>query len=271
VISQAHMGSSERATLGFRVATAKSRRAFTGKGDLTIAACVSWYDEPLESLERCIRSLTLAADVLVISDGRWRDFHDEGPTASPREQRDLVWRAAIEAFPDAALIYERGRRAAWASQIAKRAHLYSTAARIADWILVIDADEHLETCRRDELDATLAKTDRLVAQIGMRTVYGPSAPEGVWPMPRLFATVHGLDVEHSHNGIRTSDGRFLTGDPKYVSIEPSIDVTDLIRGYHSQGAERPHEREMRDRRYRRRRRETGAEGWPGDHRTSARA
>lgn len=265
------MSAAEHATLGARVSIAKS----TWQGKIgeraTIAACVAWYDEPLESLERCIRSLPLAADVLVISDGRWRDFHDEGPTSSPREQRDLVWRAATEAFPQRALIYERGRRAPWPSQVAKRAHMYAVGASVAEWVLVIDADEHLERCDRTQLVSYLGETKSLAATVGMRTVYGPAAPEGVWPTPRLFSTKHGLTVEHSHNGIRTSDGRFLTGDPKYVTIEPQSDVSDLLRFYHSQGAERPHEREMRDRRYRRRRRETGTEGWPGDHRTSHRA
>lgn len=230
----------------------------------TIAACVVWYDEPIVALERCIRSIrdTDAADFIVTSDGRWEGFDDGGPVCSPAETRHRVLELVLDLFPAPDGIAMETFQVPFESQVQKRARAYRTASLIADWLLVIDGDEYVETCDPRELRATLEHTDHLVGHVGLRTLHGPSAPQGISTPPRLFRSRHGITVENSHNGVRTLDGRWLAGDPVAVAIEPGVRVGQHLQMFHTQGAERPRERELRDRRYRRRRYELGIEGWP---------
>ncbi len=229
----------------------------------TIAACIVWYDEPLESIDRCLRSLPLVADELVIADGRWEGFDDEAPAASMGDQRDLVYRLATQLFEAPVMIgCEEPMPKPWTSQVDKRRNVYRIGSLISDWLLVLDMDEHVERCESRLLRDFLRNTELLSGDIGMRTIHGPSAPEGVHKTPRLFATKLGITVEGSHNGIRTLRGDWLTGDPKYVPIVERLDARPFITCYHTQGADRPKEREMADRRYRRWRREHEVEGWP---------
>lgn len=232
-----------------------------------ITACMVWYDEPLESLERCIRSIknSGAADFIVTSDGRWNAYDDGGPVASPAEQRHLVLELVMDLFPPPDGIAMETLGAPFESQVQKRARAYRTAAHLGDWVFVIDADEHVEACNprdlRDELDVR-APDPFLVAECAQRTQRGPSAPAGIFPVPRLFSAARGLTVENSHNGVRTLDGLWLAGDPAYVDLQPRLDVTDHLRTFHAQGADRPANREQRDRRYRRARHALRLEGWP---------
>lgn len=230
---------------------------------MTIAVCVAWYDEPLESLERCIRSTRLLADTIVTYDGRWEAFDDDGPVHSPDDQRALVRDLVAELYPTTGYVMETYSKPL-KSQVDKRARLYRTGANVADWIFALDADEHLEHCDLDQLTATLATTDLLSGLAGMRTDHGPSARRGLHPTPRLFAGRHGLTVEHYHNGIRTTEPtpRWLAGDPAYITIEATLDLTSSIRFFHSQGVDRSRDREARDRLYRRKRLATKQERWP---------
>jgi hypothetical protein len=231
-----------------------------------IAAAVVWYDEPIESLERCLRSLIPVADLLVIADGRWELFGDGGhpdvpdlPTKSPIEQRALVKRLAQDFRYD--LIIDTVDP--WESQVAKRSTIYNLASTAAEWTLVIDADEHVEHCEPAALRAALSATDCLTARVASRTVRGPSAGPGIALQPRLFSNADGpLTVESSHNGIRSAGGAWLAGDPAYVPVVESVDVSARLMLYHEQGVNRPRERELHDRRYRARRRQRNVEGWP---------
>lgn len=227
-----------------------------------IAAALVWYDEPLESLDRCIRSLAGVADTIIAVDGRWDGFADETLPWSPIEQTELLDNLALELELRLHLIVETATRP-WSSQIAKRAHAYYEAAAHADWVLVIDADEWIEHKSdrfRERLDEVDAKGD-LVATIACRTETGPMASMGTRPLPRLFSTRYGLTVSIAHNGIQTLDGRWLAGDHAYVNLETSSDLSADLRIFHDQGKHRPKSRELADREYRRHRSRAKLEKW----------
>lgn len=230
---------------------------------MTIAGAIVWYDEPPASLERCLRSLVGVVDTLVIADGRWSGFDDDTPVASPDDQVNLVTRFAMSHFDEGVII--DAPELPWASQVVKRDTVYDAASRRANWTLVIDADEYVEHHDRHGLRLELARTDLLTARVASRTLHGPQAGRGVALQPRLFSSANGpLRVQGSHNGVRTAAGDWLTGDPRYVPIVETFDVGDHLRLFHEQGMNRPHERELADRRYRTHRRRNEIEGWPVD-------
>lgn len=231
-----------------------------------IAAAVVWYDEPVELLERCLTSLVDVAELLVIADGRWELFGDGQPTKSPLEQRQLV-RELARRFRYSLCLDSVDP---WPSQVAKRSSVYELASAEAEWTFVIDADEHVEHCDADALRAALSATDCLAARVASRTVRGPQAAPGIALQPRLFSNRDGvLKVEESHNGIRTAGGAWLAGDPAYVPVVQRVDVGDHLLIFHDQGATRPRERELTDRRYRALRRRLNVEGWPQRRRNHA--
>ena len=223
-----------------------------------LAAAIVWYDEPLDSLRRCLESLQGVADALVIADGRWDGLDDDGPIESPLEQRQLV----RELVADFEGIHLDAPPIPWPSQVNKRSTVYAIASELATWTLVIDADEHVTICDREQLRAELDSRDELTGHVAIRTVYGPQSSAGVNHAPRLFSSRAGtLRVENAHHGIRADD-LWLTGDGAYVPLVPFFAVGPSLQLFHEQGANRPREREERDRRYRRRRRELGLEKWP---------
>lgn len=227
-----------------------------------LAGALAWFDEPLDALEKTIRSLAGVIDVLVPLDGRWVGFADDQPASSPVDQRELVLDLAAELDLRFATIHAPPRHTPFGSQVEKRAMLYSLASIAADWVLVIDADEHVEHAAHD-LRATLAETAELGALIGCRTKDGPQAPAGTVAIPRLFCTLDGgVTVEHAHNGVRTGGGTWLAGDPAFVALGDRRDLSSSLRIFHEQGAGRPKERELADRAYRLDRVKRSVERWP---------
>lgn len=216
-----------------------------------IAAALSWFDEPGETLERCVRSLAGVADVIVALDGRWLLY--PGPeVVSPLEQGEALHAAAAEAgIPVVDATCPAGRP--WDSQMAKRSTLMRLAAELAPWTLVIDADESVDADPAALTDA-LRDTSLDVAEVTL-----VKAGAGVFdtrprPRRRLYRASAGVRVELGHNGYRAADGRWLNGDPEHVELEPAADVTAHLRITHDLDAHPPARREKADVYYRLRRR-----------------
>lgn len=205
---------------------------------MKLYAALSWYDEPVDFLYRCVESLAGVADGLVALDGAWELWPD-GRAQSPPEQTEAIldgWGRSTDLW----LSRLAGR---WPSQIAKRDALMRNATALgADWILVVDGDEWVSDCDREALDDLLCATDREVARVRLTHTAHPKRGAGV---RRLFRAVPGLGVEVAHNGYgyEGADGKrvWLHGDPAFVSLAPPADASlaiALLHEWRSRGRDR---------------------------------
>jgi hypothetical protein len=205
----------------------------------TIAAVLCWYQEPTEHLNRCVRSLAGTADTLLAVDGAWHPY----PNAEPRShvwQREDIHFAAHETGTDC-IVYQTDT--VWPSQIAKRAAAVEYAATLADWILVIDADEHIAHADHNELRDQLEHTPHDVAEITVRNITGNDFRNIDRPWRRLFRAHPGLSVRQSHQGYSITDDnstRWLHADYRAgVTLEPAHDATALLRLHHTPASRSP--------------------------------
>ncbi len=218
---------------------------------MTIAACLVWYDEPAATLDRCVRSLAGLCDALVAVDGRWRGFParhefvnlDDGAAVIERAARDSDLR-----LPE------------WPSQAAKRSYTMQQAATLGDWVLVIDADEHVASFDRQALTEQLSGTTADVAEVTIRNVGAGLFQTKPRPRRRVYRAAAGITVEQAHNGYRTADGRWLNGDAAHVSLEPSLDLAQAVELVHDRDA-RSADRAARAAFYYQTRTKLGEETW----------
>lgn len=224
-----------------------------------VAAC-AWFEEPVDFLDRMVRSLAGHVDELVCLDGAWQGF--DGGASSGREERDTIRAAALETdLP----VEVRVPGQAWESQIEKRAALFRLAIAEcgADWVLVVDGDVHVAHCDDHALRQSLALTDRDVATVTVTQM------NQAWPyseMPtndvaqrHIYRGHPKLTVEMSHYGIRIGN-RWLNGDASHVTLEPALDLSRVVRFAHD-NQNRGHERNMKARKYRQSRRDRRLEMW----------
>lgn len=127
---------------------------------LVVTAALAWFDERLEDLERCVRSLEGLADRLVAVDGRYVRY--EWPVdVSPPEQAELIERVGREVGLEVELhVPEKP----WRGQVAKRSFLLHQAAVGADWVLGVDAD-HEVVCSPGLVRAELSELSPSVLSI----------------------------------------------------------------------------------------------------------
>lgn len=191
-----------------------------------IVAALCWYDEPVELLDRCVRSLAGVADELVALDGRWRLYGEQDdPWMSPLEQTRTIDAAAREAGIVAHLVQPSGL---WDSQVVKRDALMELATRrLGEWIFVIDGDEYVDRHDQAGLDRLLAETQFDVVEVEGRHV-GRHVRQHPRPMRRLFRTGRGVRVQNWHNGYRASDGAWLHGPGRTVKREQAADAGEFI-------------------------------------------
>jgi hypothetical protein len=196
---------------------------------MTIAAVLCWYDEPVEFLDRCIRSLAGVCDRLTAVDGAWLPFPD-GQPRSPLEQRRTVNAAACAiGIEFAAGPVEPDH--VWASQVAKRDAAMRYAGWGADWLLVIDGDEYVSAADRDRLEQELAATDRDVALVRMRNVTGNDFLRVDRRQRRIFRA--GTTVERSHQGY-TLNEIALAGDTRDgMQLAAAVDVSSWLTIEHT--------------------------------------
>lgn len=173
-----------------------------------IVACLCWYDEKPEMLYRCVRSLEGIAERLVALDGAFASYPNGTPNSS-REELEAIGYAAF----DAGLELHVGKPRVWESQVDKRRALMWLGQEWAenlddDWLLVIDADERIESVHHG-LHSALRRISphKLVAVV---------KGEHEARMPRLFRSHPLLTVEGGHNGYRIQYGPWL-GTMRYAN------------------------------------------------------
>ena len=221
---------------------------------MRIAAAICWYDEPIEHLERVVASVAPLVDTIVAFDGRWEGFPP-----------DRYWVPQVEDM--LGVMFDHGAigrvactpRPAWESQATKRTALYRAASELSDWVLVIDADEHLLIDDVSGLRSRLARLDRAnrpdavnvrVATPGGRGNGGgdtATAPHGVRWQRRLLRADPSLSVgPHSHRTITTDECVIqMENDADralYVSRRAgriaTIHGVSIVNGTHGRSAER---------------------------------
>lgn len=226
---------------------------------MKITAALAWYDEKPETLRRMIHSLAGTCDTLVALDGAWQLFPDAAKQSAIAEGL-----AIIEATQAAGVeLVIRTPEQLFDSQVAKRAELMRLANTTEpDWVLVIDADEHIEHTDPAALRAALAVTSSDVARVQIRNIGRDIRNTTPGPIRRLYRAATKPTVETAHNGYRTHDGRWLHGDPAFVQLEPAVDLSAHLQLVHDHDA-RDFPRHLRSRRYYMERRRVGAELWAG--------
>ncbi len=193
---------------------------------MRVVGALCWFHEPPEFLEALVRSLPGVIDELVALDGPWDHFPHRSLQSPDEQQAALRDTAADVGIPLTML----GGDTLWASQVAKRAFLYETAAERGDWMFIADGDEELMlgTGVHELLDS---------ATEDVGSVYIKRVSEGRRVLERmarrLFRTRYGLSVMETHNGIVTDDGRWLAG-PRRIAKEPRFDASRHIRILHRQ-------------------------------------
>ena len=197
---------------------------------MKLTAALAWYDEPTTHLERCVSSLAGLVDELVALDGRFDPFPGTH-VRSPQHQADHLDETALA---HGITIVTAAPLHAWRSQITKRTALLELVTiRGADWILVIDADEHIAHADTQHVRQALEHTNLDVAELTLRNVTSHDHIGVPQSRRRIFRA--GTTVTDWHNGY-TLDGRALAGDPP---LEPALDLKRHLRIDHRQRARSP--------------------------------
>ncbi len=107
---------------------------------MKITAMLAWWDEPVDELEDCVRSLPVLCDALVAVDGAYE--MTPGATAqSPSEQEAAITEAAESAGLEYKVVIPNK---VWKGQVEKRAFMLDLAVSTnPDWLLAVDADHRL--------------------------------------------------------------------------------------------------------------------------------
>ncbi len=227
-----------------------------------ITAALCWYDEPIESLERCIASLAGFATNIVSLDGPYSLYPHTAPRSSD-EQRHAIDEAAREArIPHASILPDDEPP----TQAAKRTKLYRAAANRAGrngWILIIDADEVLSGDCAAALDELAGMGDGFdCATVKSITGNAPSR------QPRLLRAMDALTCGPEYHGMLSAsdpDGRRVRIRDRREILEcehprprraREIDLGELltITNYTN---DRPDDRKAAKREYVRRRTDAG--------------
>lgn len=228
---------------------------------MKIVAGLCWFDEPLEFLDRLVRSLRGHVDELVAVDGAWRGYPDATPT-SAREQRDVIRLAAAESDLHVRILTPNR---VWESQIEKRQRLFDLAIkeRHGDWVMVVDGDFIVAECDDDALRKSLTLTGLDVAMVMIRPLNQSwpycEMPTHAAPHRMIWRGHPGLTMEHLHYGIRIGN-RWLHGDTAHVNVEPALDLSRIVVFDHD-NMNRPKHRNDAMRAYRQTRFEERLETW----------
>lgn len=202
-----------------------------------IAAALCWFDEPPETLDRCVRSLAGVADVLVALDGRWA-LYPAAVNVSPLEQAEAIHSAASEiGIPVVDESCPANRP--WASQIEKRTALMQLAAVLAPWTLVIDADEYVDQTTPDALQVALRDTASDVAEIAISNTGSGIFDTRPHARRRVYRASAQVTIDRGHNGYRAYDGRWLNGDLDHVELEAAVDCFNHLHLVHDRDARSP--------------------------------
>lgn len=198
---------------------------------MTIAACLCWYDETLEYLDRCVTSLAGVCEHLVALDGRWQ--HMDGPDISPIEQEATIRQACRAADIRGHIQTPLPSETPYEDQPAKRTQLLELAQQVtdADWLLVIDADEWIESSQAG-LMLGLERTEHDAAAV---TVQDTNPKLGcIRRAPRRLLRAQPLEYAGAHNAIRRlTDGGWLVHRIGFEHLlEPAAECTEQLVIHH---------------------------------------
>ena len=172
---------------------------------MKITAALCWYDEPIETLERCVRSVAVVADRIVAYDGAYARW--PGAKVRSNAKQAAAIRRAAKGMECEVVIPKR----LWAGQVEKRAALMAQAAKGSDWVLFVDADHELSG-DRDTIRAQVAAAKRDVLDASFFTPTNPDRPlkdsaSHTWHVelagqtvgiPTLYRALPDLTVESFH-------------------------------------------------------------------------
>lgn len=191
-----------------------------------IVACLSWYDEPLDGLDRCVSSLAGVADLLLAVDGAFESFPHRRPW-SEHDQHGVIMDAAVEAglLLELVAVVDPWQ----GDEVGKRAWMTQRGVELAGggWLLVIDGDEYVE----ESVPSLSRRLEQSIA-IGDGAAYVQfRVNEMRHPLPRLFRAQAGLTVRGAH-------WRYVLGDRVICAHgnepeEPIADAAELIALRHA--------------------------------------
>lgn len=202
---------------------------------MRIVACLVWFEESIESLDRCVRSLAGVVDVVVACDGRWRLMPGQS-LYSPPEQAAAI-RTAAEAVGLDHVVVE-APVSALETQVAKRDFAMQLASEHGKFVFVIDGDEYVEHCDPSALRAALAETDTDVFNASVRNAGHRVFNTRAYARRRGYRSDAGVTVEDAHNGYRAADGRWLSGEHHLAEAADTAALVGLVNDRDSRSVER---------------------------------
>ena len=195
---------------------------------------VSFYDEPVDSIARCLTGLARAGvDHVIALDGAYA-LYPGGKPASATAQH-AAFAIGCRHLGMAHTLHVPNET--WAgNEVQKRTALFSLAWSLAepgDWFLVMDVDQ-IVTDVPDDLRDQLAATPLDVAETQFVDMVAKRVNRPDWPAEftvRNLFRAQPIHLETSHLTYVTDDGRYLWGDAS-KSLEPSLDLTSLVIEHH---------------------------------------
>lgn len=197
---------------------------------------VSFYDEPIENIARCLVGLQRAGVGHVIAlDGAYRLFPN-GTPASPGNQH-AAWITGTRELGMSCTLHVPAN--VWSgNECEKRTALFAyalAASKPGDWFLVIDGDEFI-TEVPDDLNACLQATDLDVGEFEAFDVIAhriarPDMPVR-FPVRKLFRA-QPITVGPAHCTYRAADGRLLWGATRTQNSEPTFEVAGMVVEHHA--------------------------------------
>lgn len=178
---------------------------------MRLVALTSWYDEPVDQLERAVRH-AIAAGVThyVAIDGRYKHF--QGPDTSPPDQAAIICRTCdehgIPCHVDVCTDVTEPEKRTRLFQLARE---FTTSRE--DWLFVHDADHKLHRIRDLKPQLRNLRRDDAALMMVIERDQGPFAPTHQRRFMRsMFRNLPGLHVHpSSHWTYLDGDNRTLWG------------------------------------------------------------
>lgn len=229
---------------------------------MNVVALLSFYDEPVGRLVRCVDGLAQAGVAhLVAVDGRYDAFPDDRDV-SPADQRAHLDGACRHHGIGLTMFVPSG---SWlGNEPQKRTMLFTLGLACADpgdWFWVIDADMVVTKAPPEGVATHLALTDREAAEVSIIDVPARQAKRPDWPesfpMRCLFrAQPIAVGPQHWHY-YSLHDGHSIWKGTDREGLEEPLDLTGLVEVEHQ--AMRDAARNLKRSQYYTRRDNTGLE------------
>lgn len=207
---------------------------------MKLVALLSFFDEPVENLTRCVIGLRRAGvDHLVAVDGRYALYQADEHLSHPNQHAAIV--LACREAGIALTLHTPG--GAWErNETEKRSFLFALGHAVSvpgDWLLVMDADEFIVQVP-DDLRDRLAATDLDVAEVALMDMVAARIDRPDFPVMttvRKLFRAQRITVGPAHWDYMTDDGRMLWGSEggdrgRNGLMEPALELLDLQVEHH---------------------------------------